>query len=267
MKIVFVGGGNMTRAIVTGLTKTGFAPEKISVIDRNESKRQFFATQLHCQVAATVDASLASATMLVLAIKPQGAESYCRGLQALQQHQPLIMSVLAGVTVNTLQEWFKYPLSIVRAMPNTPALIQAGATGLFANAQVTSHQKKQVEQIMQAIGIYAWLEDEQLLDVITALSGSGPAYYFYIIELMQQIAVDMGLPSEIARAFSLQTACGAAKMALKSTEPVSALRAHVTSKKGATEAAIQCMQDNGLKALLAKSLNACRERAKVLGKG
>ena len=262
--ILFMGGCNMTRAMVTGLVKTGYPSANIIVIDRHADKRAYFSEILKTEVGASIDPSVHDIAILILAIKPQGAESFCR---ALTTNVPLIISVLAGVTLTTLQTWLGQPRALVRAMPNTPALIQAGATGLFANALVSMSQKSQVEQLMQAIGIYAWVAEERLIDVITALSGSGPAYYFYLLELMQQTAMKMGLPSKIARDFSLQTAYGAAKLALDSGVDVNELRASVTSKKGATEAAIQCMKAKGLVELVEESLHACRARAEALSSG
>lgn len=266
--ILFMGGGNMTRAMVTGLVNTGFDSQKIIVIDRNEAKRAYFADTLHTQVGLTIDAYLPSIATLVLAIKPQGAEIFCRDLASrLASARPLLLSVLAGVTVATLESWLPKPLAIVRAMPNTPAVIQAGATGLFANIHVNEADKQHIEQMMTAIGIYAWVADEGLIDVITALSGSGPAYYFYMLELMQETAVRMGLPSKMARALALQTAYGAAKLAKESDVDVNALRASVTSKEGATAAAIQCMKTKGLADIVEAALHACRARAEALSRG
>ncbi len=267
MKLVFLGGGNMTRAIATSLIHEGYDAKHITVIDRHAEKRAFFAETLGVSVAVSIDHYSAPFDILVLAIKPQGAEVVCRSLPShLSISQPLILSVLAGVTVASLEAWLNQPLAIVRAMPNTPAIIQAGATGLFANAYVTQIQKSAIESLMAAMGIFAWVETEALLEVITALSGSGPAYYFYFIECLQQIATDMGLPPILADNFARQTAFGAATLARTSDLSLNDLRAHVTSKKGATDAAIQSMQQQGLKTLLVNAMQACRQRAIELGK-
>ncbi len=264
-KILFIGGGNMTKAIVSGLVHQKYSPKKIYVVDHNADKRDFFAQQ-SIHVSAVITDFIEHAEIIILAVKPQGAKDVCLSFKHLMTPNQLILSVMAGITTQTLQQWFEQPLAIVRAMPNTPASIQCGATGLFANSQTSTAQKIDVELIMKAIGIIAWVNHEELLAAINALSGSGPAYYFYFIEIMQQLGAELGLPAELSKEFALQTAYGAARLALESKEDIAQLRAQVASKGGTTAAAIAMMTQKDLTATLRAGLAACYERAIELSK-
>ena len=224
-KILFIGGGNMTRAIVTGLIKGHYSPKLIYVVDRNLPKRDFFEKTLQVHAAENFSEFLPTADIVVLSIKPQSAEILCQSLHEKITHQ-LIISVMAGITIEKLSACLGGAHAIVRAMPNTPAKIGEGATGLFANAHVTQEQKNITEAMMKSAGIIAWLETESQLNIITALSGSGPAYYLYFIEIMQNIAIKRGLPENIASTFAVQTAFGAAQLAHESQEAVKTLRQH-----------------------------------------
>ncbi len=252
----------MSRAIVAGLIQDGYPAESITVIDRNPEKCALFRDTYGIHAFDDLDAGLTRADVLVLAIKPQDAAAACSLLRAhCAQHAPLVISVMAGITVATLGHWLGHHTAIVRAMPNTPAAIQAGATGLFANTATPLEHKNIAESILRATGVITWVDAETDLAAITALSGSGPAYYFYFMEIMAEIAVRMGLSQETAHLFAAQTAYGAAKLALASPEDFVTLRNQVTSKGGSTAAAIGSMQKNDLENLLAEAMLACQRRA------
>ena len=266
--ILFLGGGNMTRSIVSGLVQNQYPANKIKVIDRNADKCAFFSEQYAIVASPNLQDHLASAELLILAIKPQDAEAACALIQThCKTHTPLIISIMAGLTVERLGAWLGSTLPIIRAMPNTPSAIQAGATGLFANTHCSLDQKNQAETILRATGVISWVSEEQDLATITALSGSGPAYYFYFMELMEAIAVNLGIPAETAHLFAAQTAYGAAKLVLESPESFASLRSKVTSKGGSTAAAIASMQKNNLADILQEAMIACRDRSLELAKG
>lgn len=226
----------------------------------------YFSDTLKVHASADIHEFLPLADVIVLAVKPQGARDVCLQLgEGLRDHSPLVISVLAGVTLGSLSEWMGGHLPIVRAAPNTPAMIQLGATGLFANEKTTPEGRRCVEKIITSTGIFAWVPREENMNAITALSGSGPAYYFYLIEIMREIAIrEFGIDPSVANQFAIQTAYGAAKLALESGEDVTTLRARVTSKKGTTEAALKVMGDEGLSLIFEKALKACYARAQVL---
>lgn len=265
-RILFVGGGNMTQAIVAGLIADGCLPEKITVFDRHLEKREFFSSQYNVEVTEALTPNLFDAAIIVLSVKPQNAKAMCLQLEPLLQNKKiLILSVMTGLTINTLNTWLGNTLPIVRAMPNTPALVKAGATGLFAGSVVSQEQKQQVESLISCIGIVAWLKQETQIDAITALSGSGPAYFFLMIEAMQAAAIQLGLPEEISKQFAVQTAYGAAMLALNSEEDISTLRARVTSKGGTTEAALNVFQKKGLVEIVEEAMRAARDKSRELG--
>ncbi len=261
-KILFIGGGNMTRAMITGLLMHGFAAENIYVVDRNQDKRDFLSNTFKVHISENPHDFLSIANVVILSIKPQGAHDACTAFNDnLKKYAPLVISVMAGVTVGKLNEWLGGHLAIVRAAPNTPAMIQEGVTGLFANSQTTQIQRGIVEKIIGSMGIFAWVTEEKIMNAITALSGSGPAYYFYFMEIMQEIAITLGIPSQIAKNFAIQTGYGATKLALESGEDLAKLRAQVTSKKGTTEAALSVMKKRGLPLVFHDALTAAYDRA------
>jgi pyrroline-5-carboxylate reductase len=205
------------------------------------------------------------ADVIILSVKPQSAKEMCFQLQPFFHLQKtLIISVMAGLKIKTLNKWLGEKIPIIRAMPNTPALIGEGATGLFASKAVSNIQKQLAESLLSTIGIIAWLDHEKQIDAITALSGSGPAYFFYMIEAMQIAAKKLGLSEEISNIFSLQTAYGAAKLALNSDISTSALRGQVTSQGGTTEAALSVFQDAHFLSLIEKAMAAASDRSKKL---
>lgn len=256
----------MARAIVRGLLQNGYNSSLLHVVDRNLEKREVFANW-KVQVAATPEAFLKEADIVCLAIKPQGAEMLCQELQThLQKSHALILSIMAGVNTSNLNAWLGEHLAVVRAMPNTPGAIEKGATGLYATGKVNNFQKDMIEGVFKTIGITAWFDTETDLNTITALSGSGPAYYFYFMEAMQAAAEKMGIAPEIAKAFTIQTAYGAAKLAAMSPESLAVLRQQVTSKKGTTAAALECLEKAHVAQSIEAAINAAAQRALELSR-
>ena len=265
IKIGFIGGGNMTRSLVGGLIADGFAAEHIYVSDPDAQQLTALHTRFPVHTATDNEATARAADVLVLAVKPQILHSVATALSAtVQAHCPLIVTIAAGVREADLQRWLGGGLAIVRAMPNTPALVQSGATALYANDQVSAGQRSRAESILRAVGMTLWLTDESQMDAVTALSGSGPAYFFLIMEALETAGVRLGLDAASARLLTLQTAFGAAKMALESQEGAGELRARVTSKGGTTEQAIKVLEAGGLPALLDQAVAAACERSREL---
>ena len=261
LKTLFIGGGNMAKAIIAGLIAAKYNPKNIFVVDRNADKRLRLTQEYGIQAQENWGNTLNNIDVIVLAIKPQSAEKICYLLAPLINSRPiLIISIMAGITTFTLESWLGSQLSIIRAMPNTPAFIQASATGLFANKNTSLENKQYVEKCMSAIGQIAWLEHESDINTITALSGSGPAYFYYFMECMQTTAIKMGLTPEIARKFTLQTAYGAAKLALESGLNIETLRANVTSKGGTTQAALESMQENKMDEMIENAMLAAQQK-------
>jgi len=262
-KIAFIGGGNMASAIIGGMIASGCAPSRITVVDPNADQRDRLASEHGVHTTDNV-ANAAAADIIVLAVKPQVIAAVAKQMDA-DLSGKLIFSIAAGVTIATLEGLFG-PVAIARTMPNTPALLGLGATGLYVNDHTTEAQRIAATEIIEAFGICVTLESEDLLDAVTAASGSGPAYYFLMIEEMIRAGTALGLSPEDASALTLQTALGAATMATKGDAP-EVLRARVTSPNGTTHAAIVSMQENGFGDVIAKGMTACRERAEELGKG
>ena len=223
--VTFIGGGNMACAMVKGMVDNDYPSGQITVIDRNPEKCEALEKNCQIQTASAVSASIKDASIIVLSVKPQVAEVLCKELAALMQDpNTLIISVMAGLKSETLQKWLGGDYPIVRAMPNTPAQCGLGATGAFANESVSAEQRQFAESILGANGLLSWLDSEAQIDVIAALSGSGPAYFFYFIELMAKTAQEMGLPQALADSFAIQTALGAATLADQSDESPQILR-------------------------------------------
>ena len=263
--LTFIGGGNMAGSLVGGLISDGWDPARIRVADADPGQRERMAAR-H-QVATSPDnaAAVSDADVVVLAVKPQVLRDVAGDLSAaLAQQRPLVISIAAGIREATLRSWLGENTAIVRAMPNTPALVQSGATALYANTRVTDQQRSLAESILRAVGLVIWIEDEDLMDAVTALSGSGPAYFFLFMEAMQAAGMELGLPADTARLLTLQTAFGAARMALESPEDAGTLRRHVTSPGGTTEAAINILQQGELQDLVRRALQGAAERSKEL---
>jgi pyrroline-5-carboxylate reductase len=264
--LAFIGGGNMARSLISGLLQDGWAAEKICVADPDNVQLDSVRA-LHSAIVTSTDNQRVAemAEVIVLAVKPQILHTVAASLQAtVQQHKPLIVSIAAGIRAADINRWLGGNLAIVRCMPNTPALVRSGATGLFANNAVGETQHALAESLLRAVGITVWVEHEALLDAVTALSGSGPAYFFLIMEAMQEAAEQLGLPADDARLLTLQTALGAAKLAMESSEPPAVLRRRVTSKGGTTERAIATLESGELRELFAAALTAAAARATEL---
>lgn len=263
--ITFIGAGNMARSLIIGLLQDR-ANVALRVADPDET--QLDAIRRHwSDVVTTTDnaAAVSDADIVVLAVKPQIMRTVAEALaNAIQRRRPLIVSVAAGIREAALNRWLGGNLPIVRCMPNTPALVQAGATGLYANAHTSEVQRSQAESLLRAVGITLWLEQEEQLDAVTAISGSGPAYFFLVMEAMQAAAEQLGMKPEDAHLLIVQTALGAARLALESQELPADLRRKVTSKGGTTEAAIQVLTDGKLPELFAQALQAAAARSRQL---
>lgn len=264
--IVFIGGGNMARSLIGGLVADGIAAEHIHVVDTQPDVLDSLQLQYGVQTDHDLATAISGADVIVLAVKPQQMQDVMKLLSAELPDNALLISIAAGIRLDDMQRWLARPATpIVRAMPNTPALVQAGATALFANEAVTGTQREQAESILRAVGLTIWLDDEAKMDAVTALSGSGPAYFFLVMEAMENAAIELGLPQETARLLCLETAFGAAKMALESGVPAAKLRQQVTSPGGTTERAIHELEDGGLHGLFENALVAAALRARELG--
>ncbi|MGD2117082.1 MAG: pyrroline-5-carboxylate reductase [Chromatiales bacterium] len=262
--IAFIGAGNMASALINGLLSDGYAADNIIASDQLEEKRQTLAASGVLTTDSNLDA-VEKADVVVLAVKPQVLQQVCEEIRpAVEQCQPLVVSIAAGIREASLQQWLGEQTAIVRCMPNTPAMIQAGATVLHANPQASDEQKDQAESILRAVGVTRWLDSEALIDTATAVSGSGPAYFFLIMEAMESAAIELGLPQETAHLLTLQTALGAARMAMESDDDAAELRRKVTSPGGTTEAAINHMLDQDLPGLFAQAINKAKQRSEEL---
>ena len=261
--VLFIGAGNMAQSLISGLVASGFERSHIGISDHHPANLQRFANQFEgIQThSSNLKASL-SADILVLCVKPQDMRPLAVELQAVfRERNPLLISIAAGIHTEHLEQWLDTRTAIVRAMPNTPALLGAGATGLYANSRVSEEQKSLAESLLRAVGITVWMNHEHDLDVVTALSGSGPAYFFLMMEALQQCAEKLGLSSSTARLLTLQTALGAARMALESDITLEELRKKVASKGGATERALSTLEDGGFRALIQSALQSAKERS------
>ncbi|MEQ8408905.1 MAG: pyrroline-5-carboxylate reductase [Gammaproteobacteria bacterium] len=257
--IGFIGAGNMAGSLVRGLIAKGTPANTIHIADIDSDKLAELAAE--CGIQATSSEQIAShCEVIVLAVKPQVMESVCRALNHGPQN-PLFVSVAAGITLPQLGNWLGEAAAIVRCMPNTPALVGQGASGLYANDNVSDHQRTTAQQLLDAVGLSAWVDSEADLDLVTAVSGSGPAYFFLFMEAMQNTAQEMGLPADLARKLVLQTASGASALAQGSDVALDELRRRVTSPGGTTERAINTFEAGHLRQLVEASLHAARDRS------
>ncbi|MDZ7748071.1 MAG: pyrroline-5-carboxylate reductase [Halofilum sp. (in: g-proteobacteria)] len=265
-QIVFIGGGNMARSLVGGLVADGYPPESIRVAEPAAEQRERLAGAFGIATTGDNEAAVADADVVVLAVKPQIMHSVAAALgPALARRRPLVVSIAAGVRERDLRRWLGYEGPIVRCMPNTPALLQSGVTGLFANEHVDEGQRDAAESILRAVGTVIWLDDEQLMDTVTAVSGGGPAYFFLFIESLEAAAIARGLPEDKARLLAIETALGAARMALESSDDPATLRANVTSKGGTTAEALAAFERAGLRETVDHAIGAAADRAAELG--
>ena len=265
-RIAFIGGGNMARSLIGGLVSDGHPPSRIEVTDPDPDKRATLESTYGVVASDDNPAAVGRADTVVLALKPQMMESGCTDLApALRNRQPLIVSIAAGVRSTALARWLDFIGPIVRCMPNTPALLQAGVTALYANERTGTDERTRAEAILRAAGEVVWVDDEPLMDTVTAISGSGPAYFFRFMEALETAGVARGLEREQARLLVRETAFGAARMAREAGEDPGALRQNVTSKGGTTAAALDTLEAGGLADLVDRAVGAAADRAGELG--
>ncbi|AXA92384.1 pyrroline-5-carboxylate reductase [Massilia sp. YMA4] len=268
MKIAFIGGGNMAAALIAGLAGKVTPGANLHVVDPNAGALERLQREHGVTTAAAIDAAVTAGEVIVLAVKPQNMREVTTVLQPLlaaAPQRPLVVSIAAGIRARDLARWLGGYDAIVRCMPNTPALIGMGVTGMVAHTGVTAAQRTLADQVLQAVGTTLWLDDEGLIDAVTAVSGSGPAYVFYFIEAMQQAGVALGLTAEQSLALAQATFTGAAQLAARSDEPVAVLRERVTSKGGTTHAALTSMEQGGVKDAIVAAVKAAAARGKELG--
>ncbi len=264
-RIGFIGGGNMARSLVGGLIAGGLDATRLQVAEPDAARRAELDERFGVTTSDDNGAVASAVDVLVLAVKPQVLHAVVTRLApVLGPRPPLLISIAAGVRAESIARWLGRPMALVRAMPNTPALVRSGATALFANPEVSANQRSRAESIMRAVGQTLWIDDEALMDAVTALSGSGPAYFFLFMEALEQAAIDLGLEPGAARLLTLETAQGAARMALSSEEGPAQLRERVTSPGGTTEAALGVFAEGGFAALIARALAAARDRSDEL---
>jgi len=262
--IVFIGGGNMASCLVGGTIANGFDPDDILVSEPNEASRNRLKKEFGIAVSEDNQAAVANATVVVLAVKPQIMRKVTMALAPALKDHAVVVSIAAGISVESLQGWLGSSVSIIRAMPNTPSLVLAGATALFANPLATAPQKDIVSKIFQAVGYCCWVKREDQINAVIAVSGSGPAYFFRILEIMQQVGQELGLSEEIARELASHTALGASQMAKQSASSPAELRRQVTSPGGATERALSTFQKEGLETIFGRAMTSALERAEEM---
>jgi pyrroline-5-carboxylate reductase len=263
--IAFLGGGNMARSLIGGLIANGIDPDRLRVADPHAEAREALAASFAVHTSEDNSQALIGADVVVLAIKPQVVRRVAEQIaEAVGQSRPLIISIVAGIRTPDIDRWLGGGHAIVRCMPNTPALVRSGMTGLFANPVVSKAQRDTAESILRAVGATLWVDGEAALDAVTAVSGSGPAYFFLFAEALEAAAQELGLEAEAARLLSLQTAFGAAKLALESSETVGELRRRVTSPGGTTERAVAELESGDLKGLVQRAARAAEQRAREL---
>ncbi len=266
-QIGFIGAGNMAGSLIGGLIADGYPSRQIHVADIDTGKLKRLQQQFDVHIHTDNEAVVRACDLVVLAVKPQQMRRLAREIAtAVRERRPLIVSIAAGIREADLERWLGGEAAIVRAMPNTPALVQSGATGLHANAQVSARQRDQAESLLRAVGVTVWVDREEQLDAVTALSGSGPAYFFLLMEAMQKAGIELGLPPTTARLLVEQTALGAAKLALEADADPGELRRQVTSPGGTTERAIAVMAEAGFEEAILRALRAAYRRSQELSK-
>jgi len=263
MKLGFIGGGNMATALIGGLLHKGYPANAIEVAETNPERRAWLTHEFGVSTHEN-SAAIGAADVILLAVKPQQLQAILSTLPKLRPEQ-LVLSIAAGVRAVDIARWLGDHNAVVRAMPNTPALIGAGITGLFALPEVSAAQHAQASEILEAVGSVVWVDQETQIDAVTAISGSGPAYVFYFIEALEQAAIDLGLPAATARLLTLQTFFGAAALAIKDPIPPAELRARVTSKGGTTERGILALEEGGVSYAIGLAARAAAERAIEIG--
>lgn len=265
--ITFIGAGNMATSIIGGLVSQGFPADSMTASDPHPDSLAKLSKIAAVHTTSDNNKAIAKADVVILAVKPQMMKPVLQAIASTaQQTKPLIISIAAGIESASLERWLGGNMPIVRCMPNTPALVQTGATALFANAHVSDKQRDIANHILKAVGIALWVNDESELDAVTAVSGSGPAYFFMVMEAMQAAGEQLGLSPDAAKQLTLQTALGAAQMAIASDVDAAELRRRVTSPGGTTERAIGVFEQQGLPQIFSQALTACRDRSVELAK-
>jgi pyrroline-5-carboxylate reductase len=264
-KLAFIGGGNMAAALISGLTKRGLPAERMMVADPSQDQLRRLVGDYGVQTAPDNASAVPDAEVVVLAVKPQQMRSVALGLAPhLATTRPLVVSVAAGIPHASLARWFGPQIPVIRTMPNRPALNGFGATGLYAPASVGAAYRALAEKIMAAVSATVWVEHESQMDTVTAVSGSGPAYFFLFMEALEAAAHERGLPTDVAHRLTLETAFGAAQMARQSADSLATLREQVTSKGGTTAAALEVLNSAGLRAIVAHAVAAADRRSAEL---
>jgi len=263
MKINFIGGGNMARAIIGGLKQNGLDMSAITVLELDANKRAELAQEFNVQVTDSY-ADFSNTDVIVLAVKPQQLKQVCSDLNAVLKSQ-LVVSIAAGVRSHDISRWLGNYRAIVRVMPNTPAQIRAGISALYATPEVSQAQRDQANIILAAVGKTLWLDDEAKMDAVTAISGSGPAYVFYLIEALQDAGLALGLDAEASKLLALETFAGASLLATQSKDDIKTLRAQVTSKGGTTEQGILALETGNIKDIIGKAAKAAADKSVMLG--
>lgn len=264
--IGFIGGGNMAESLIGGLLASGHKASLIHVSEPDTNRRSRLSSEYGVNCVRDNVELVDRADLLLFAVKPQMLHQVALPLrQSIQASQPLIISIAAGVRSADLEQWLGGGLAIVRVMPNTPALVRAGASGLYASHLVSNEQKNQAESIMRSVGLTVWLENEAQMDIVTALSGSGPAYIFRVIEAMENAATRAGLARETSRLLSIETVLGAAKLAMESEDSPAELRQKVTSPGGTTEQGLNQLEQGGIEQLFQNTIDAAIDRSREMG--
>lgn len=263
--IGFIGAGNMAYALISGLIRNGFNAQNIKLSDTDAELLFQRQAEFNLEVFTDNTELASQCDVIVFAVKPQILSIVCRELQTHIDHQPLMISIAAGVRSTDINRWLGGDTAIVRSMPNTPALLGKGATGMMANSTVSDEQKILAEQVLGAVSECLWVEDEKMLDAVTALSGSGPAYFFLMIESMTKAGAALGLDEKTAEQLSIQTALGASMMASKGEDSAHELRTKVTSPNGTTQAAIESFQDQDFEMIVSHAMRAAFDRAREMG--
>ena len=270
--IAFIGGGNMGTSLIGGLVADGYDPQRIVVSEPDAEKRAGLAARFAIRTTTDNESASRQADVVLLAVKPQHLQQVATSLaDTIRQRQLLVISIAAGVREANLQSWLGGGVALIRTMPNTPAMVQTGATALHAGPGVSKEQRDLAESILRAVGVTQWVETEEQMDAVTALSGSGPAYFFLVMEAIEQAGLEMGLSAETARLLTLQTALGAARMAIESSDGPAILRQQVTSPGGTTEKALEVLEKGALRNLFQQALAAAQQRStelsQLLGEG
>lgn len=264
-KIALIGVGNMGRALIVSLIAAGYSADKLYISNPSPEKLQLLKEKFGVHTTQNNADAAQQADLIVFAVKPQTMPIVCKELKdIIAKNKPLVVSIAASISTTLMETWLGNKPAIVRAMPNTPAAVNAGATGLFANAYAQGEQKDMAEMLFRSMGVAVWLDNEDQIDLVTAISGSGPAYYFLFMEAMQQAAESMGLSGDTARLLTSQTALGAVRMAMETPQNIMQLRESVTSPNGTTEAAIKVFEAGNIRKLVATAMQAACDRSKEI---